>query len=200
MTAIAAAEKKKIKDEMYYKFNTGRGMGYWKSRMKNYDDGEFTSKLTLFTYQILVLSTRFDQGLVLLYHSILIICLFIGTTILVLWVLESLCKTSIFIIPEKWTPLGTVQVFVKLVWFCARLLGVQGHRPVRRLAHAHLCRNKCSPNTFCTASKPQLRVAVGNLCLCVTRKCIVTLFFHLHEVLSSCCSYYSWLTASLHQD
>lgn len=42
MTAIAAAEKKKIKDEMYYKFNTSRGMGYWKSRMKNYDDGEFT--------------------------------------------------------------------------------------------------------------------------------------------------------------
>lgn len=93
MTAIAAAEKKKKKDEMYYKFNTSRGMGYWKSRMKNYDDGELTSKLTLFTYQILVHSTRFDQGLVLLYHSILIICLFIGTTILVLWVLESLCKT-----------------------------------------------------------------------------------------------------------
>lgn len=92
MTAIAAAEKKKKKDEMYYKFNTSRGMGYWKSRMKNYDDGEFTSKLTLFTNQILVHCTRFDQGLVLLYHTILIICLFIETTILVLWVLESLCK------------------------------------------------------------------------------------------------------------
>lgn len=94
-------------------------------------------------------------------------------------------KLCIFITPEKWTPLGTVHVFVKLMWFCARLLGVQGHRPVRRLAH--LCRNKCSPNTYCTASKPQLRVAVGNLCLCVTRKCVVTVFFHLHEVLSSCC-------------
>ncbi|KAG8313010.1 hypothetical protein J6590_010102 [Homalodisca vitripennis] len=38
MTAIAAAEKKKKKDEMYYRFNTSRGMGYMKSRRRNYGE------------------------------------------------------------------------------------------------------------------------------------------------------------------
>lgn len=41
MTAAAAAEKKKKKDEMYYRFNINRGMGFWKSRMRKYDDGKF---------------------------------------------------------------------------------------------------------------------------------------------------------------
>uniref|UniRef100_A0A1B6LBS6 Uncharacterized protein n=2 Tax=Graphocephala atropunctata TaxID=36148 RepID=A0A1B6LBS6_9HEMI len=38
MTAIAAAEKKKKKDEMYYRFNTSRGMGYMMTRRRNYEE------------------------------------------------------------------------------------------------------------------------------------------------------------------
>lgn len=40
MTAIAAAEKKKKKDEMYYRFNINRGMGYLKNRLRKYQDGK----------------------------------------------------------------------------------------------------------------------------------------------------------------
>lgn len=41
MTAQAAAEKKKKRDEMFYRFYTSRAMGSIKNRLRQYDKGKY---------------------------------------------------------------------------------------------------------------------------------------------------------------
>lgn len=56
MTAEAAAEKKKKRDEIYYKFNSNRGMGVVQNRLRHYDKGKFV--FTRFIFGILHLCSE----------------------------------------------------------------------------------------------------------------------------------------------